>query len=59
VNKLIIVMFVGEEFQLDSYYLRPGTTGEEQSRARLPYLSKVSLFDGKCKHCIKALQGNL
>ena len=52
-------MFVGEEFQLDSYYLRPGTTGEEQSRARLPYLSKVSLFDGKCKHCIKALQGNL
>ncbi|XP_053402304.1 uncharacterized protein LOC123548511 isoform X2 [Mercenaria mercenaria] len=36
----------GDEFQLDSVYLRPGTTGEEQTTNKLPYLSKVSLFDG-------------
>lgn len=36
----------GEEFQLDSVYLRPGTTGGEQTTNKLPYLSKVSLFDG-------------
>ncbi|XP_052232648.1 uncharacterized protein LOC127845662 isoform X2 [Dreissena polymorpha] len=35
-----------EEIVLDSIYLRPGTTGEEQSQRKLPYLSKVSLFDG-------------
>lgn len=34
-----------EEPRLDSVYLRPGTTGEEQT-TKLPYLSKVSLFDG-------------
>lgn len=43
----VISVVAGEEIQLDSIYLRPGTTGEEQSRTRLPYLSKVSLFDGK------------
>ncbi|XP_052816319.1 uncharacterized protein LOC128242923 isoform X2 [Mya arenaria] len=36
----------GEDFVIDSIYLRPGTTGEEQTQSRLPYLSKVSLFDG-------------
>ncbi|XP_060568181.1 centrosomal protein of 192 kDa-like isoform X2 [Ruditapes philippinarum] len=36
----------GDGLQLDSVYLRPGTTGEEQTHSKLSYLSKVSLFDG-------------
>jgi hypothetical protein len=37
----------GDGLQLDSVYLRPGTTGEEQTHSKLSYLSKVSLFDGE------------
>ena len=47
---------LGEEEVLDSIYLRPGTTGEEtQTHTRLPYLSKVSLFDGMCTVLLRLL----